>query len=387
MAYLYNYVGKPWKTQRRVRQIMDELYAASADGLAGNEDCGQMSAWYVLSALGIYPVTPGLPYYAIGTPLFDRAALNLENGNRFTITAEGVSDDNIYIQSATLNGQPYSKSYLTHEDIMKGGEIKFVMGPEPNESRGGGKSDIPVAAVGDHPLTPVPYVNAESKTFSDSVRVELAAPCEDCEIYFTIDSFEPSTQSTRYTTPLVITESKTLKAVAITDDGTPSRTVIAEFVKIADGRSIILHSQYANQYSGGGDNALIDYQRGTDNFRTGSWQGYEGVDLITVVDLGRVEPIGRVTAGFLQDIQSWIWFPTRVEYAVSNDGTAYEIAASIENDFPDDRYGAFLREFSADVRVEARFVRVRATNYGECPPWHPGAGGKAWIFVDEITIE
>ncbi len=106
-----------------------------------------------------------------------------------------------------------------------------------------------------------------------------------------------------------------------------------------------------------------------------------------MVDLGRTEPIERISAGFLQDIQSWIWFPTEVEYAVSEDGTSFEIVATIHNDFPDDRYGAFVREFSADVEVSARFIRVRAKNYAECPPWHPGAGGKTWIFVDEITIE
>ncbi len=105
MAYLYNYVGQPWKTQKRVRQIMDELYTEKPDGLCGNEDCGQMSAWYVLSAMGFYPVTPGDPIYAIGSPLFEEITINLENGNNFTIKANNNSPENIYIQSATLNGE------------------------------------------------------------------------------------------------------------------------------------------------------------------------------------------------------------------------------------------------------------------------------------------
>ncbi len=117
MAYLHNYAGQPWKTQFRVRQIMDQFYTPSPDGLIGNEDCGQMSAWYVLSAAGFYPVTPGSRFYAIGTPLFPEVRFNLGNGHAFTIRARNVSNRNIYIQSATLNGKPYRKSYLDHVDL------------------------------------------------------------------------------------------------------------------------------------------------------------------------------------------------------------------------------------------------------------------------------
>src|SRR5678816_4157248 len=119
MAYLYNYVGQPWKAQARVRQIMAEFYKPEPDGLIGNEDCGQMSAWYVLSAAGFYPVTPGSSLYAIGSPLFPEVRFNLENGKSFVVRARDVSDSNVYIQSATLNGRPYSKSFLMHGDLMK----------------------------------------------------------------------------------------------------------------------------------------------------------------------------------------------------------------------------------------------------------------------------
>jgi predicted alpha-1,2-mannosidase len=386
IAYLYNYVGQPWKTQRRARQIMDELYAATPDGLAGNEDCGQLSAWYVLSAMGFYPVTPGLAFYAIGTPLFERVTIHLENGNTFIIGADRVSDQNIYIQSATLNGETYTNSYLNHEAIMNGGELLFVMGPEPNRVWGSGATGIPVTGVSDYELTPVPYFVADSKTFTDSLTVELGVMC-DCEIVVNIDRPRHTTVAKEYRHPLILTESATIRAVALSDVRTPSRTAVAQYIKIPGGRSITLHTQYAGQYAGGGDHALIDYQRGTDDFRTGSWQGYEGVDLDAVLDLGKTEQIGRISAGFLQDIRSWIWFPTEVEIALSSDGENFTVAVTIQNDFPDDEYGAFLKEFSADVTTRARYIRVRAKNYGECPEWHPGAGGKTWIFVDEIVVE
>ncbi|MBE0653345.1 MAG: GH92 family glycosyl hydrolase, partial [Bacteroidales bacterium] len=164
MAYLYNYAGQPWKTQQRVRQIMDELYHEKPDGLCGNEDCGQMSAWYVLSAMGIYPVTPGNPIYAIGSPLFEKTTLNLENGEAFTIRALNNSPENKYIQSATLNGKSFSRSFIRHDEIMKGGEIVFEMGPDPNEKWGVGQGNEPVSEIADELITPVPFITKGSRT-------------------------------------------------------------------------------------------------------------------------------------------------------------------------------------------------------------------------------
>ncbi|WP_394833104.1 GH92 family glycosyl hydrolase [Pendulispora rubella] len=132
IAYLYSYAGQPWRTQERIHQIMSTLFDDTPEGMSGNEDCGQMSAWYIFSALGFYPVSPGSLEYVIGTPTFPRAAMDVGGGKVFTVTAENLSDANIYIQSVTLNDQPYDKSFLRHEDIMKGGTLKFTMGPRPN---------------------------------------------------------------------------------------------------------------------------------------------------------------------------------------------------------------------------------------------------------------
>ena len=146
VAYLFNYAGEPWKTQKRVRQIMDEKYIAAPDGLCGNDDMGQMSAWYIFSAMGFYPVAPGQNVFVIGTPLFEEATLNLGKyfgGHPFTVRANGVSSANFYIQSATLNGKPYSKSYITHDDIVKGGTLVFEMGPKPNKEWGSKPEDVP----------------------------------------------------------------------------------------------------------------------------------------------------------------------------------------------------------------------------------------------------
>jgi predicted alpha-1,2-mannosidase len=147
IAYEYNYAGQPWKTQAMTHKIMNEMYHDQPDGLAGNEDCGQMSAWYVLSALGFYPVCPGSDHYAIGSPLFDKAVVHLENGKSFSIQTQGNAAGKPYIQSATLNGAAYNKSFLKFEDIANGGALEFNMSAEPNKSWGSGEGDVPVTKI------------------------------------------------------------------------------------------------------------------------------------------------------------------------------------------------------------------------------------------------
>jgi predicted alpha-1,2-mannosidase len=134
LAYLYDYAGEPWKTQDQVRRIATKEYGTGSDGLSGNDDCGQMSAWYVLSALGFYPVCPGVPYYEIGAPLFPEAVVHLPNGKDLIIRASGVSSKNRYIQSATWRGVAFAKTWIDHRDLVQGGTLVFQMGPEPNKS-------------------------------------------------------------------------------------------------------------------------------------------------------------------------------------------------------------------------------------------------------------
>ncbi len=133
VIYLYNKVRQPWKAQKYAAEVMHKLYFNAPAGLCGNEDCGQMSAWYVFSAMGFYPVNPVSGEYEIGTPLFPEMRLNLKNGKTFTVLAPNVSRENIYIQSVKVNGKPYDKSYITHQQIMDGATVEFVMGNQPGE--------------------------------------------------------------------------------------------------------------------------------------------------------------------------------------------------------------------------------------------------------------
>ncbi len=143
MIYLYNYAGKPWKTQQRIREVLTKLYAPTPDGYPGDEDNGQTSAWYVFSSLGFYPVTPGADQYVIGSPLFDKATLKLQNGNEFQIITENNSEENFYIESASLNGEEWNKNYLNYEDVMQGGTLQLEMIDIPNKERGVTKEALP----------------------------------------------------------------------------------------------------------------------------------------------------------------------------------------------------------------------------------------------------
>ncbi|MCZ7843322.1 MULTISPECIES: GH92 family glycosyl hydrolase [Stenotrophomonas maltophilia group] len=143
VAYLYSYAGQPWRTQARLKQIMDTQYADRPDGLAGNDDVGQMSAWYVFTALGFYPVAPGSGEYILGRPFLPKTAMRLPNGKTFTIVAEGLDDAHTYVGSVTLNGKPLQRTFLRHDEILAGGELRFSMQAEPNKDWPGQGAQAP----------------------------------------------------------------------------------------------------------------------------------------------------------------------------------------------------------------------------------------------------
>ena len=388
MAYLYDYAGMPWKTQELVHRICRDFYKNSPDGLIGNEDCGQMSAWYVLSAMGFYPVTPGSGIYALGTPAFPRVTMALENGKSFIIKAINLSDQNFYIQSASLNGRPYTKCYLSHADILKGGELTINMGPQPNKAWGVGYGGFPESFISEYPVIPVPAVYQGNHTFMDSTVVGLSCAMYGVEIHYTLDGSEPNLRSSVYLRPFILRKSTTLRAFAVTRELQKSQQMDAQFIKIPKNRKIFLKTSYAGQYAAGGDLALIDFLVGGDNFRTGAWQGYEGVDINAVVDLGAIQPIKKLSLGCIQDQDAWIFMPSEVTWWISDDGENFTQLSTVSNDVDEHYAGTITKNFSISQKnMKARYVKVLARNRGVCPPWHPGAGSKAWIFADEIIIE
>lgn len=149
MIYLYNYAGEPWKAQHWVRETMNRMYRPTPDGYCGDEDNGQTSAWYVFSAMGFYPVTPGTDQYVLGAPLFRKVSVELPNGRELVINAPKNSSDNRYIDEMKLNGKPYTRNWLSHSELMKGAVLDFEMTETPNKERGVSKDDVPYSLSND----------------------------------------------------------------------------------------------------------------------------------------------------------------------------------------------------------------------------------------------
>lgn len=392
VAYLYNYAGAPWKTQAIIRRIMDSLYTPRPDGLCGNDDCGQMSAWYVMSAMGLYQVCPGQPMYCVGSPLFKRMTIHFENDKKFVIHARNNSGDNRYIQSASLNGTTYTTSYLNHDDLMKGGMVELQMGPRPNPSWASREEDCPHSPPS-LAFTPVPYFHTAAKTFTDSMTIEIASPLPGAEIWYStggepimIGESQAGSAIAKYTAPLLVNRSTYVTAYA-QKDSRKSIPVSAKFVQSKPVGTLTLQAHYDQQYTGGGDGALVDGLRGGLNFRLGSWQGYHGDDLDVILDLGTEKVLSYVGLGCLQDNTSWIFFPKQVEFYFSNDNRQWNDVVSVVNDISPQDMAVRTNDFGKQVKsVKARYVKVHVKNIGICPSWHKGAGERAWLFVDEILI-
>jgi len=386
MAYLYPFVSQPWKTQQRVHQILNTLYHNNPDGLSGNEDCGQMSAWAVLSAMGFYPVTPGTDYYVIGTPWFSKVTINLENGKEFVINAKNISANNYYIRSATLNGNKHDASFLNHFDIMNGGELTFVMGNTPNKNWGTGAKNEPHTAITDNLIIPAPAIMDAAKSFKDKKIITMTGP-SGATLYYNIADEDGNSKTQSYTGPFTIDQTTTIRFYAQMN-GSVSQVVSSEFVKMIDDRDIKLVYPPANQYSTGGANNLIDGIRCSPDFRIGGWLGFEKVNLEAIIDLRLVKAVSTFGAGFFQDNNAWIFFPSKIEFFVSDNGTDYRSAAVIKNDVPLEKEGGILKTFEMQVKpINARYVKMVATNIGVCPPGHKGNGGPAWMFSDEVIVK
>ncbi|NCT19127.1 MAG: glycosyl hydrolase family 92 [Flavobacteriaceae bacterium CG2_30_34_30] len=384
MAYLYNFVNKPHKTQEKVHQILTEQYFNAPSGISGNEDCGQMSAWYIFSSLGFYPVTPGSNQYIIGTPLFDKASINLENGKTFTIVAHQLSNTHIYIEKVALNGKNYPYSYINHQDIVNGGTLEFFMTEKPTEW-GSKEAHVPKNEITEHLIVPVPFIAEGEIAFKSKTSVVLKNADPNAQIFYRLNDAEAKV----YTEPFVISE-PTLLTVYAEKDKKRSTEVNTRFYKIDPNLSITLANQYANQYNGGGNNGLIDGIYGTLDFRTGTWQGYQDTNLEATLNRGSKKPLSKISINFLQDQRSWIFYPTDVTVYVSENGVNFHLIETQSINAGMSSEQTTIKTFTFDLRGKPiQYIKVLAKNFGDLPKWHLGApfGGKAWLFVDEIELK
>lgn len=355
-AYLYAYLGSPDKLDRTVHRIAEELYSPEPDGLCGNEDCGQMSAWYVMSTMGFYPVCPGSGEYVSVTPLFDKVTIRRQNGDDMVIkkkdwpSGKFLRDGHFYDATACMLPEKYHQ-------------------------------------------TPAPYFSDWQMVFSDSVSVALAVN-ENIKggtaIHYTTDGRTPDTNSPCYSRPIAVSRDMTLRAVAYNAKHGYSPVVDQTLRRFVADKKLTYVTQPAPQYTENGPQGLIDRLYGTTNYRIGGWQGWQG-DMEVVVDLLRSKTVTSVGVDCMEHMRSWIFFPSRVEVSVSDDGVTYTPWATVENEV-----FAAIRERQEESTqhtfvcrgpyVSARYLRIRATNFGKLPEWHISAGEQAWLFVDEIEV-
>ena len=229
MAYLYNYVGQPWKTQELTRRLLHEMYAPTPEGIIGNEDCGQMSAWYVFSSLGFYPVCPGSTEFALTAPQFPKAVVRLANGRTLTVTADNPRRS-VYIASVTLDGKPIDRNYITYDELMQGGELHFALRPRPDYERGTDDAAAPHSLTRGEVVS-IPYTTQNVSLFTDPIAVALATTTSGAEIRYTLDGSEPTETSALYAAPVPVDRSLTLKAKGFKPGAAPSRTLTLEAEK------------------------------------------------------------------------------------------------------------------------------------------------------------
>jgi hypothetical protein len=351
VAYLYNYVGKPEKTKEKVHFILENFYKNDPDGLIGNEDCGQMSAWYVLSAMGIYDVTPGDLFWEITEPF-------IEN---IKVVIDGKKPEYI--------NQPFEKTRILPQFSMDYQEKEIF----PS-------------------IIPVPVIQAESKAFRDQMMVEIFSAPPRKKIVYLVHDIGSSTKNEDwklYTEPIIIDASSEIITKIYDDDEGESYPVKSTFFKKPNNYTIDIKSQYNPQYHAGGPEGLLDGIYGNENWRKGEWQGYQTQDFEAVVDLQTKKNIQEISANFLQDTRAWIVMPTEVSFYVSDDNVSFQKVATIANTIPANDYEVQTKKVTEKLNTSGRYVKVIAKNFGKLPEWHQGFpfDGEAFIFIDEILVE
>ncbi|MES2799624.1 MAG: GH92 family glycosyl hydrolase [Bacteroidota bacterium] len=394
MAYLYNYTNAPHKTQEYTDRIMREMYTTLPDGLSGNEDCGQMSSWFVLSSMGIYQIAPGSSFFDFGRPLMDKASIQLENGKRLIIKTRNNSKENIYIQKVYRGEMPFEGNKISYENLMMGGELIFEMGPKPakiaTNSSAIGSKDLVV-----NEFVPVPSFKNETRTFTDFIVVQTnKVPLLDekrVEIEFRyVDDIE---RVYKFVDSLRFSNSKSIdiRTVYHPSDKAMLRSawVRGEFIKLDPSTHMELKSNYANQYPSTGANALIDGISGKTDYRTGEYQGYWENDVVAEVSFDNGKVLSEIGIGCLQDMKSWIFLPSKIKIDISYDGlnfspmTDISVFPAFSNYQSPSRY-----EFTQQTKNTApiKKVRISVLNHGITPTWHESPGNSTWLFVDELIF-
>lgn len=384
LAYLFNYCGRPWRTQELVHLIRKNFYKNSPDGLVGNEDCGQMSAWYVLSAMGFYPVTPGSGFMSLGTPLFPRLRLKLGNGHTLEIRATQNGEKQPYVKKVRLDGRIYDKLWLGPELFQYGGQLEFTMSDKPSLL---GPFSIDQMRPGlrreDAGFVAVPGLVASSNPFRDSASIRL----NHIDPRVQIKVWWPDSEATFHVSNTIqVKKPGVIKALALKERDS-SHTVSGLVGRVIPGRRIMLITEPTAPYVSRGPDILIDSVMSSPDWRNGLWHSYFGKDFRAVIDLGAPRKLLYGAIHVLQETQSWIVYPKEVVFEGSRDGKMYVPLARFKNTLPVREGPAETQLLGGPLHGRWRYVRVKAVNGGPLPSWHPSKGQPAHLFIDEVVLK
>ncbi|MCK4980289.1 MAG: chitobiase/beta-hexosaminidase C-terminal domain-containing protein, partial [Candidatus Delongbacteria bacterium] len=298
----------------------------------------------------------------------------IAGSNRLFYPARAEIDGNTVVVSAEEVKNPISVRYAFHN-----ADEASLFNNEGLPASSFRTNDWPI-------ITERVSIKSSFNNISGSYIITLLAS-DGFDIYYTSDGTEPNLQSHLYKNPFLINKSTNIKAIAYLDN-TPSVALVnfSIIIHLSTGKKVSYKNLYANKYTGSGEWALVNSIKGSQEFNDGNWQGFNGKDVDIVIDLEEEKTISNISTGFLQNQQSWILFPAKVEYFGSSDGSQFDKLGEVVNKIPQSAKGAIMQEFLLnDINGKWRYLKVRASKLS-LPNWHAGAGEKAWLFADEIIV-
>ncbi len=383
MAYLFRYTDKPELTVKYVAEICKNFYKNTPDGLIGNEDCGQMSAWYIWSTLGLYPVNPASNEFVIGAPQIKSFKFHANNLKAVSINSNAPQNFKNVIASF---GDRYT-NFISYNELINP-KFKYLYIDEKVYNG----SEISKVKNLNFPI--VPFIKKGNIKFKKSTVVELGTFFTSQDIFYflnanpkILNASPPLSFYTLYEKPITLTTNCELYFYS--NNGKESSSLISQpFYKLQNDKTITILSKLNPMYTAGGSDALMDGIKGTENWRAGEWQSYYGNDFEAIIDLKKIKNVQQVKCHFLQDIGSWIWMPTQMEIFANTSGKDFISVGTVKNKVDEKDETVQLGSLQIDIStLKTRYIKIKAKNYGIIPAWHLGAGNISHLFISEVEVK
>lgn len=375
IAYLYMFTNAPYKTQDYLSQIMESMFSTKPDGLPGNEDCGQMSAWYVFTALGFYPIVPGDNYYIFGKPFFKNASINLENGTKIQLKIKNPEQP--YLNRVQVS-KPFKKIGFTHDLFQKNDSIVYHMSPAHAQV----VSENNLAEPSENWI-PIPSIESESISFRDSILVNIKG-FKNTRVYYALNNskkFEP------YTGAFWIKEKTKVQAYCqFGQDTTQKSAVVTKELKTYQHKDLyvdLLSKPLSSYFPGNGSDALVDGILGDAEWKKGNWIGFQGND-ISLILKGNERKNSICFIRVLQEERSWIFVPKQANFTFYLKGKIVD-----EQDTKIERHNVEAAVHEIQIYTDKKFdsVKIILKYPGDISAPHPGAGHKSIQFIDEVGFK